>query len=139
MVAAGDVALLPNPKAPEILVRLESVQNAVDQAKTAAATLLGRPEPYRALPWFWSDQAGIKLQIAGLSQGWQEAVVRGLPEKETFSVLYLRDGHLLAVDAINRAADYMAVRRALSRGRVALTAEAAADESRPLKELLVPT
>lgn len=137
-VAAGDVALLPNPQEPDVLVRLESVQNAVDQAKTAAAALLGKPEPYRALPWFWSDQAGIKLQIAGLSQGWQEAVVRGRPEEESFSVLYLRDGHLLALDAVNRAPDYMAARRALSRGRVRLSAEAAANEGRPLKELLMP-
>lgn len=136
VVAAGDVALLPNPQAPEVLVRLESVQNAVDQAKTAAATLLGRPEPYRALPWFWSDQAGIKLQIAGLSQGWEQAVLRGRPDDESFSVLYLRDGHLLAVDAVNRAADYMAARRALARGRVPLSAAAAADEDRPLKEML---
>jgi 3-phenylpropionate/trans-cinnamate dioxygenase ferredoxin reductase subunit len=119
-----------------VLVRLESVQNAVDQAKTAAASLLGRPAAYRALPWFWSDQGGLKLQIAGLSEGWQEAVVRGRSEDEAFSVLYLRDDHLLAVDAINRAGDYMAVRRALSRGRVPMSAEVAADESRPLKELL---
>lgn len=138
VVAAGDVALLPNPQAPDVLVRLESVQNAVDQAKTAAATLLGRTEPYRALPWFWSDQAGIKLQIAGLSQGWQEAVLRGDPDDESFSVLYLRDGRLLAVDAVNRAADYMAARRVLSRGRVELSAAAAADQDRPLKDLLVP-
>ena len=136
VVAAGDVCLLPNPRAPEVLVRLESVQNAVDQAKTAAATLLGQPVPYQALPWFWSDQAGIRLQIAGLSMGWQEAVLRGSPDDEAFSVLYLRNGHLLAVDAVNRPADFMAARRALSRGPVPMSAAAAGEQGRPLKELL---
>lgn len=135
VVAAGDVALLPNPQAPDVLVRLESVQNAVDQAKTAAATLTGWLEPYRALPWFWSDQAGLKLQIAGLSQGHDAVVVRGRPNEESFAVLYLRDGHLLAVDAVNRPADYMAARRALSRGLVPLSPQRAADERVPLKEL----
>ncbi len=135
VVAAGDVALLPNPQAPDVLVRLESVQNAVDQGRTAAASLLGRTEPYRALPWFWSDQAGIKLQIAGLSQGWDTAVLRGRPDDESFSVLYLRGDRLLAVDAVNRAPDYMAGRRALGRGPVRLTPEDAADENRPLKDL----
>lgn len=136
VVAAGDVTLLPNPQAPEALVRLESVQNAVDQAKTAAATLLGQDSPYRAVPWFWSDQAGIKLQTAGLSQGYDELVVRGRPAvEESFSVAYLREGHLLALDAVNRPADYMAARRALGRGRVPLTAEEAAHDL-PLKDLL---
>ncbi|MCU1692380.1 MAG: EthA protein [Frankiales bacterium] len=136
VVAAGDCTLLPSPQAPEVLVRLESVQNAIDQAKTAAATLLGGTEPYRAVPWFWSDQSGIKLQIAGLSYGYDDVVVRGNVDAEAFSALYLREGRLLAVDSVNRAPEYMAVRRALGRGPVLLDRTRAADSSVPLKELL---
>lgn len=136
VVAAGDVALLPHPQSPDVLVRLESVQNAVDQAKTAAATLCGVLEPYRALPWFWSDQAGLKLQIAGLSQGYDNLVVRGSLAEEVFTVLYLRGEQLLAVDAVNRPADYMAARRALALGPVHLPRERAGDELVPLKQLL---
>jgi 3-phenylpropionate/trans-cinnamate dioxygenase ferredoxin reductase subunit len=138
VVAAGDCTLLPSPKAPDVLVRLESVQNAVDQAKTAASTLVGREEPYRSLPWFWSEQSGLKLQIAGLSYGWDEVVVRGDPDTEAFSVLYFRDGRLLACDSINRPPEYMAVRRALARGPVTLSLKQAADISVPLKDALAP-
>ncbi|MCC6855392.1 MAG: hypothetical protein IT189_04955 [Microbacteriaceae bacterium] len=114
------------------------MQNAVDQAKVAAATLIGKLEPYRAVPWFWSDQADLKLQIAGLSTGFDEAVLRGNPDDEHFSVLYYRDGHLIAIDSVNDAPDYMTVRRALGQNAT-IPADLAADTSTPLKSLVVPS
>ncbi|MFM6981052.1 MAG: NAD(P)/FAD-dependent oxidoreductase, partial [Micrococcales bacterium] len=106
VVAAGDAVMLPNPTGAEGQVRLESVQNAVDQAKVAAKTLMGNREPYHALPWFWSDQADLKLQIAGLSTGYDQTVVRGNPDEESFSVLYYKNGRLLAADCINQPSDF---------------------------------
>ena len=135
VVAAGDAVMLPNPTGADGLVRLESVQNAVDQAKTAAKTLMGVREPYRALPWFWSDQADIKLQIAGLSTGYDQTVLRGNPDDDAFSVLYYKDGRLLAIDAVNQVSDFMAVRRCLSNGST-IDAIAAADSSVALKTLV---
>jgi 3-phenylpropionate/trans-cinnamate dioxygenase ferredoxin reductase subunit len=135
VVAAGDAVMLPNPTGAQGLVRLESVQNAVDQAKVAAKTLLGQREPYQALPWFWSDQSDIKLQIAGLSTGYDQTVVRGNPDLDAFSVLYYKNGRLLAIDAVNQVSDFMAVRRCLTAGQT-IDAAAAADPSVPLKTLI---
>jgi 3-phenylpropionate/trans-cinnamate dioxygenase ferredoxin reductase subunit len=137
VVAAGDCTVQPNPLTGRGSVRLESVQNAISQAKTAAATLMGRSEPNDAVPWFWSDQYNLKLQIAGLSTGHDQYVVRGDIDGEAFSVLYYRDGALLAVDSVNAARDYMAVRKALTQGST-ISAEAAADSAMALKELIVP-
>jgi 3-phenylpropionate/trans-cinnamate dioxygenase ferredoxin reductase component len=137
VVAAGDCTVQPNPLTGRGSVRLESVQNAISQAKTAAATLMGRSEPNDAVPWFWSDQYNLKLQIAGLSAGHDQYVVRGDIDSEAFSVLYYRDGALLAVDSVNAPRDYMAVRRALTQGST-ISAEAAADSAVALKELIVP-
>ena len=137
VVAAGDCTVLPNPLTGHGRVRLESVQNAVSQAKTAAATLAGRPEPYTAVPWFWSDQYDLKLQIAGLSTGYDEFVLRGDPDDERFSVLYYREGRLLAVDAINVVADYLTVRKALTQGAT-IPADQARHADVPLKGLIVP-
>lgn len=136
VVAAGDCTVLPHPLTGVGRVRLESVQNAVAQAAVAAATLLGQPAETRSVPWFWSYQGDLRLQIAGLSTGYDQYVVRGEPEEEKFSVLYYREGELLAVDAVNTPVDYMVVRKALTTG-AAIPAEAAADTSRSLKSLLV--
>ncbi len=137
VVAAGDAVMMPHPLGRPGQVRLESVQNAVDQAKVAAATLLGVREPYRSVPWFWSDQADLKLQIAGLSTGFDQTVVRGNPDDEHFSVLYYADGRLIAIDTVNDAPDYMAVRRALAQGAT-IPPELASDPTVSLKTLLVP-
>jgi 3-phenylpropionate/trans-cinnamate dioxygenase ferredoxin reductase subunit len=137
VVAAGDCTVQPNPLSGLGRVRLESVQNAVSQAKAAAATLVGRREPNDAVPWFWSDQYDLKLQIAGLAGGHDRCVVRGDVDGETFSVLYYRDGALLAADAVNAPGDYMAVRKALAQGAT-ISAEAAANQAVALKELIVP-
>jgi 3-phenylpropionate/trans-cinnamate dioxygenase ferredoxin reductase subunit len=137
VVAAGDCTVQPHPRTGEGRVRLESVQNAISQAKTAAATLAGLRVPNDAVPWFWSDQYDLKLQIAGLSAGHDRYVVRGDIAGEAFSVLYYRDDVLLAVDAVNTPGDYMAVRKALSQCST-ISAEAAADSTVALRELIVP-
>lgn len=137
VVAAGDCTVQPHPLTGQGRVRLESVQNAISQAKTAAATLAGLLVPNDAVPWFWSDQYDLKLQIAGLSAGHDRFVIRGDIADEAFSVLYYRDGALLAVDAVNTPGDYMAVRKALSQGAM-ISSEAAADSSVSLRELIVP-
>jgi 3-phenylpropionate/trans-cinnamate dioxygenase ferredoxin reductase subunit len=136
VVAAGDCTVLPHPLTGVGRVRLESVQNAVDQAKVAAATLSGHLEHTTYVPWFWSYQGNLKLQIAGLAAGYDDYVVRGEPDTERFSVLYYRGSQLLAVDAVNNPADYLVVRKALTQGAT-IPRERAADASTPLKTLLV--
>jgi len=133
IVAAGDCTVTPHPAAADgSLVRFESYGHATDHAKVAAATLAGAPAPYDAVPWFWSDQGKLKLQIAGLSAGFDQTVLRGDPAAERFSVLYYRDGRLLAVHAVNSPRDYLAVRRALAAGQE-IPPEAAADPDTPLR------
>ena len=108
-------------------IRLESVHNALEQAKTAAANICGDAVEYEQVPWFWSDQYDLKLQIAGLSEGYDEAVIRGEPATRSFSCLYLRDGVLIACDAINAPRDFVqskaliAARRRIAPGRLADT------------------
>jgi 3-phenylpropionate/trans-cinnamate dioxygenase ferredoxin reductase component len=132
IVAAGDCTVTPHPAAADgSLVRFESYGHATDHAKVAAATVAGVPARYDTVPWFWSDQGSLKLQIAGLSAGFDQAVLRGDPGQERFSVLYYRDGRLLAVHAVNLPRDYLAVRRALAAGQQ-IPAEIAADDSQPL-------
>ena len=138
-VAAGDCANMPNPSIADFgngRLRLESVQNAVEQAKVAAATLLGIDAEHKTVPWFWSDQADLKLQIAGLSGGHDEVVLRGDPDSEKFSVLYYRAGTLIAADCINSPLDFMAVRNALHKGQ-SVPASQGSDTSIPLKKLCV--
>ena len=137
-VAAGDCTIMPNPYplGTGELVRIESVNNALEQAKVAAATLLGQNASYSTVPWFWSDQAELKLQIAGLSAGFDDVVVRGSPDAEKFSVLYYRDGRLIAADCVNQPADFLQIKQALAKGRTILPA-AAADTSVPLKQSIL--
>ncbi len=115
ILAAGDCTNHPNGIY-GINIRLESVQNAVDQAAAVANAICGNPTPYAAVPWFWSDQYDVKLQIVGLSQGYDRAVMRGNPDDDSFSVFYLKDGKLLAVDAINSPREYMMGRRLIAAG-----------------------
>jgi 3-phenylpropionate/trans-cinnamate dioxygenase ferredoxin reductase subunit len=117
-------------------IRLESVQNATDQAKAAAAALNGAPHPFEAVPWFWSEQYNVKLQIAGLSQGHDSIVIRGNPEQDrSFAVFYFSGNRLLAVDAINRPAEFMAGKRLIG-SDVVLDKARLPDESIPIKEFL---
>ncbi len=94
-------------------VRMESVQNAIDQAKVAAQALLGQDVDYDPLPWFWSDQYDIKLQIAGLSEGYDDTILVGSPENSKFYVAYLKDRQLIAVDSINSPRSHMMARRVI--------------------------
>ena len=98
-------------------MRLESVPNAVEQAKSAAAYICGEELPYRALPWFWSDQYDIKLQIAGINTGFDDIVILGNPEDEQFSAWYFAGDRLLAVDAINSTKDFIKAKQLLSQGQ----------------------
>ena len=104
----------------------------MDQAKCIAAAIVGRSESYCAVPWFWTDQFDIKLQMAGLSGGYGQVVTRGEPESRKFSVFYFRDGRLAAVDSVNRPADHMAARKLIG-ARTAITPAQAADPSVDLK------
>ena len=116
-------------------VRLESVQNAVDHGKAVAATLTGRREPYRAVPWFWSDQGDVKLQMVGLSGHATQSVTRGNPADGAFSVFHYAGDRLVAIDSVNRPADHMVGRRMIGAGLSPAPA-AAADESVDLKAFL---
>jgi len=108
------------------LRRLESVQNALEQAKSAATALLGRDRPFTAAPWFWSDQYDVKLQMVGLSAGVDQVVTRGDPATRKFSVWYFRDGKLIAIDTLNLPGEHMTGRKLFDKG-VAPTPEQAAD------------
>jgi 3-phenylpropionate/trans-cinnamate dioxygenase ferredoxin reductase subunit len=115
VVAAGDCTNHPHPLLGR-RVRLESVPNAIHQAKVAAATLLGAPVAYSEVPWFWSDQYDLKLQIAGLSTGYDEVVLRGDPATRSFAAFYLRAGKLLAVDAVNSPREFLAGKKLVASG-----------------------
>ena len=115
-------------------VRIESVQNAADQAKCVAAAIVGRSETYRAVPWFWTDQFDVKLQMAGLSHGYDNVVTRGEPDSRKFSAFYFRDGRLAAVDSVNRPGDHLAGRKLIGAG-TPITPEQSADLSVDLKAL----
>lgn len=142
ILAIGDCANFPtrfappgqNGRGPEAhgRVRLESVQNCVDQARAVAAGLTGKPTVYDKVPWFWSDQGDLKLQIAGLTIGHDRAVLRGDPEDGTFSVFCFRAERLIGVESVNRPLDHMVARRLLL-GEPRLTPEEAADPSFDLK------
>lgn len=134
--AIGDCARFPSSFAhgltPDGTVRIESVQNAIDQGRCLAARLTGKPAAYGALPWFWSDQGRHKLQIAGLAGPTDASVVRG--SGSAFSVFRFRDGRLSAVESVDRAGDHMIARRLLTAG-TPLSPDQAADPGFDLKAL----
>ncbi len=131
--AIGDCTSHPS-RIYEKRVRLESVQNAIEQAKVAAANICGEDSSYDQVPWFWSDQYDLKLQIAGLSTDYDETVLRGDPADRAFSCAYLRDGRLIAIDCVNAPKDFMQA-KALVAGRVAPDLERLEDPEQALKEL----
>lgn len=138
--AVGDCASFPSALT-GTHVRLESVQNAADHGSCVAAELTGRPSPYRAVPWFWSDQRDLKLQIAGLATGHDQVVVRGDPAERSFSVFWFKSRILLGSESVNRPGDHAAVRRLLgAQGRPAdpLTPEQVADPKFDLKAMARP-
>jgi 3-phenylpropionate/trans-cinnamate dioxygenase ferredoxin reductase component len=132
--AIGDCALFASPRFGGSL-RLESVQNATDHARCVAARLTGDRKVYDGQPWFWSDQGDDKLQIAGLTTGYDQVVMRGDPAKKAFSAFCYKAGKLLGIESINRAGDHMFGRRLLGMDR-SLAPDKAADESFDLKSAL---
>jgi len=136
IVAAGDCTYHPNALLGRRL-RLESVPNATEQGKTAAASLCGNQKPYSSLPWFWSDQFDLKLQIAGFNEGYDQVVLRGdSTSSRSMAAFYLKENKVIAVDCINRAQEFAVVKKALTKG-LAIRIEDLADESIKPKDLLV--
>jgi 3-phenylpropionate/trans-cinnamate dioxygenase ferredoxin reductase subunit len=131
--AIGDCTFHPNSLLGRS-VRLESVHNALEQAKTAAQNICGVATQYSQVPWFWSDQYDLKLQIAGLSQGYDQTVMRGDPATRSFSCLYLQDGTLIAVDAVNCPRDFMQA-KALIGNHAVIAPERLADSDIALKDM----
>ncbi|WP_433502816.1 NAD(P)/FAD-dependent oxidoreductase [Pseudonocardia halophobica] len=134
--AAGDCTVRPHPHLPGELLGVESVQNANEQARAVAASIAGVTPPAPPVPWFWSDQRDLKLQIAGISGGHDRYVIRGHPGDGDVSVLYYRAGALIASESVNRPKDFMAVKRALGKGAT-IPPRAAADAATPLKDLIL--
>ena len=133
--AIGDCAAHENAFAEGACIRLESVQNANDQANVVAKGICGAEAPYHAIPWFWSNQYDLKLQTAGLSTGHDQAVLRGDPATRSFSVVYLKAGKVIALDCVNATKDYVQGRMIVTAG-VTATPEQLADTATPLKALL---
>jgi 3-phenylpropionate/trans-cinnamate dioxygenase ferredoxin reductase subunit len=117
------------------LIRLESVQNAIDQAKHAALAMVGKPTPYNEVPWFWSDQYDLKLQIAGLAKPGDQIVLRGDPGLRKFAVFHLRDGAVVAVEAVNAAPEYL-IGRKLIADAATVAPERLADLTVPMKNIV---
>jgi 3-phenylpropionate/trans-cinnamate dioxygenase ferredoxin reductase subunit len=136
IVAAGDCTA--RRLADGTLLRLESVHNAIEQGKSAAAALLGRERPFTATPWFWSDQYDVKLQMVGLSHGYDQIITRGDLDKPAFSAFYYRAERLIAVDSLSRIGDHMLARKLLDNGLSPLPAQAA-DPAFELASLLRPS
>ena len=133
--AVGDGALHANRFAGGMAVRLESVQNATDQATVAAHAILGRQTAYQAVPWFWSNQYDLKLQTVGLSIGYDRTVVRGDPAARSFSLVYLKQDRVIALDCVNAVKDYVQGRK-LVEVNAAVAPDRLADAGQPLKDLV---
>lgn len=133
--AIGDCAAHANPYADNAVIRLESVQNAHDMAVCAARAIMGDKQAYDAVPWFWSNQYDLRLQTVGLSLDHDEAVLRGDPEARSFSVVYLKEGRVIALDCVNRVKDY-AQGKKLVEARAEIDPDLLADGEVPLKDML---
>jgi 3-phenylpropionate/trans-cinnamate dioxygenase ferredoxin reductase subunit len=133
--AIGDCAAHANDFADGAVIRLESVQNANDMGTTAAKAICGAPVPYKAAPWFWSNQYDLKLQTVGLSTGHDQTVVRGDPATRSFSVIYLKGGKVIALDCVNMVKDYVQGKK-LVEARAQIAADKLADASVLLKDML---
>jgi 3-phenylpropionate/trans-cinnamate dioxygenase ferredoxin reductase subunit len=130
--AIGDCASFPSRHSLRNPVRLEAVQNAADHARCVADRLVGKPHPYEALPWFWSEQGPQRLQIAGLTTGFQQVVLRGDYERGEYSAFCYAGDRLLGIESINKPADHAFARRLLAAG-CSVTPAQAADESFDLR------
>ena len=133
--AIGDCAVQASPFAQGERIRIESVQNAADMGTCVAKAICGKPEPYSATPWFWSNQFDLKLQTVGINRGYDATVIRGNPATRSFSIVYLQAGRVIALDCINAAKDYVQGRKLVEAGYL-IDPRQLADSSTPLKELL---
>jgi len=133
--AIGDCALFACDFAGGTPMRVESVQNANDQGTCVAKAICGNPQPYHAFPWFWSNQYDLRLQTAGISLGYDQTIIRGKPEDRAFSVVYLKDGKVIALDCVNMVKDYVQGRKLVEMG-VSPDPARIADAEVTLKELL---
>jgi len=134
--AIGDIALHLNLYGGHA-VRLESVQNATDQARTVAKHIAGKPAQYDAVPWFWSDQGDLKLQMVGFLDACDEIVLRGSYEERAFSLFGFRQGHLMGVESVNKGGDHMLARRLIGE-KISVSPHLIADPTADLKALLKP-
>lgn len=134
IVAAGDCTRHWSPMMGRTL-RLESVPNAMEQARTAAASMCGRERPHHLLPWFWSDQYDLKLKSVGLPHDGAEVILRGSMRERRFSLFYLQDGRVVAADTVNRPQDFMLSKRLVA-DRIAVDVARLADDGAPLNDLL---
>lgn len=137
IVAAGDCANHPSAHFGRRL-RLESVQNALEQGRAAAAALVGQPKAYEMVPWFWSDQYDLKLQMVGLSNGYQQIVIRGDINSRSFAAFYLLNGVVIAADTVSRPQDFLMAKKMVAL-KLVIDAAALADETLALKTLLPAT
>ena len=135
VVGVGDCAAFACAYAGGQVMRVESVQNANDMATCVAKDICGQGAPYHAFPWFWSNQFDLRLQTAGINAGYDATVVRGDPEARSFSVVYLKEGKVVALDCVNATKDYVQGRKLVEAGASPDLAELA-DAEKPLKELL---
>lgn len=133
--AIGDCAAFACDFAGGAVMRVESVQNANDMGTCVAKAICGDARPYKAFPWFWSNQYDLKLQTAGINMGYDQAVVRGDPDARSFSVVYLKQGRVVALDCVNAVKDYVQGRKLVEAGATP-DVDALADAGRPLKELV---
>ncbi len=131
--AAGDCTNHPNALLGRRL-RLESVHNAQEQGKTAALAILGQPEPYAQIPWFWSDQYDLKLQMTGIAEQYTTIVVRGDPDKRTFAACYFAGEQLIAVHAVNSPREFMLSKKLIAQG-ARLNPALVADTAVPFKDI----
>ena len=134
--AIGDCAAFACAYAGGTVMRVESVQNANDMATCVARSICGEAQPYHAFPWFWSNQYDLRLQTAGISLGYTDTVVRGDPAARAFSVVYLKDGKVIALDCVNMVKDYVQGRKLVETGAVIADCTRLADVNTPLKDLI---
>ena len=132
--AIGDCAAHANPYADNMVIRLESVQNANDMATCAAKAIMGDKQDYDAIPWFWSNQYDLRLQTVGISTGFDASVVRGDPAENKFSVIYLKEGRVIALDCVNNTKDYVQGRKLVTE-RAEIDPELLVDSEVQLKEM----
>ena len=132
--SAGDCTLHPSAFYKRD-IRLESVHNAIEQGKTVASSIMGEFIPYNQIPWFWSDQYDLKFQIAGLNTDYDEHIVRGQPENNSFSVFYFKDGNMISSDCVNSAPEHMMSRRFIF-NKTEVDLEKLQNKEIPIKEVI---